>query len=70
LGAFNDQSDVDLALPEGTAGVDALNLAARLTERLGCPVDVLWLHRCRFGPKILREGETWATQASKPCKMK
>jgi predicted nucleotidyltransferase len=60
-GVFNDRSDVDLALEEELPGFDALRLMSELSERLGRPVDVVLLDRCRFREKILREGERWIT---------
>jgi predicted nucleotidyltransferase len=58
-GIFNDRSDVDLALEAEPPGMDALHLTAELTERLGRPVDVVLLEKCRFRRKIIREGEVW-----------
>jgi predicted nucleotidyltransferase len=58
-GVFHERSDVDLALEAEPAGVDAWKLASGLMERLGRPVDVVLLGRCRFREKILREGERW-----------
>ncbi|MDQ3621429.1 MAG: nucleotidyltransferase domain-containing protein [Verrucomicrobiota bacterium] len=58
-GIFNDCSDVDLALEEEPPHINAWRLASELSERIGRPVDVLLLARCRFRAKILREGEAW-----------
>lgn len=58
-GIFNDRSDIDLALETEPPGMDALHLTAELMERLGRPVDVVLLGKCRFRQKILREGEVW-----------
>ncbi len=58
-GIFNDRSDVDLALETEPPGMDAGHLTAELMERLGRPVDVVVLQKCRFRQKILREGEVW-----------
>jgi len=60
-GLFNDCSDVDLALVEPLPPVDPLRLMSELMERLGRPVDVVLLEKCRFRQKILREGEAWIT---------
>jgi predicted nucleotidyltransferase len=58
-GIFNDRSDIDLALEQEPASVGSLSLKAELMERLGRPVDVVLLGKCRFRAKILREGEVW-----------
>jgi predicted nucleotidyltransferase len=58
-GVFNDRSDVDLALEAEPPGMDAVHLTAELMERLGRPVDVVLLGKCRFRQKVLREGEIW-----------
>jgi predicted nucleotidyltransferase len=58
-GLFNDRSDIDLALEHEPPGLGALALMAELMERLGRPVDVVVLDKCRFRAKILREGEVW-----------
>lgn len=58
-GVFNDCSDVDLALEKEPAKMSSWELASELTERLGRPVDVVLLGRCRFRAKIVREGEPW-----------
>ena len=58
-GAFNDRSDVDLALESEPRQMSAERLTSELMERLERPVDVLLLNRCRFREKILREGEVW-----------
>lgn len=58
-GVFNDRSDIDLALESEPPGVDVVHLTAELMERLGRPVDVVLLAKCRFRQKILREGELW-----------
>jgi predicted nucleotidyltransferase len=58
-GVFNDFSDVDLALEREPAHLSSWRLAAELMERLGRPVDVVLLEKCRFRKKILCEGEVW-----------
>ena len=58
-GRFNDKSDVDIALERETPGMNSLRLTGELMERLGRPVDVVVLAKCRFQEKILREGEVW-----------
>ncbi len=58
-GRFNDRSDVDLALADEPRSTSLGRLASELTERLGRPVDVVLLDRCRFRDRILREGEPW-----------
>jgi len=58
-GRFNERSDVDLALADEPRSISAGCLASELTERLGRPVDVVLLDRCRFRDRILREGELW-----------
>ncbi len=58
-GAFNDRSDVDIALEEEPAHLNNWQLTAELMERLERPVDVVLLSQCRFANKILREGERW-----------
>lgn len=58
-GIFNDRSDVDFALETESPDVDAGHLSAELMERLGRPVDIVTLDRCRFREKIFREGEPW-----------
>jgi predicted nucleotidyltransferase len=58
-GAFNDRSDVDLALENESGQMSAERLTSELMERLERPVDVLLLTRCGFRDQILREGETW-----------
>ena len=58
-GVFNDRSDVDVALEEEPAQLNAWQLTGELMERLGRPVDVVVLSECRFREKILREGEVW-----------
>ena len=60
-GVFNARSDVDLALVGPASGLDSLKLTSELMERLGRPVDVVALDRCRFREKIQREGELWTT---------
>ena len=58
-GVFNDASDVDLALEHEPHGISSGRLMSELTERLGRPVDVVLLDRCRFQDRIRREGEVW-----------
>lgn len=58
-GAFNQHSDVDVALFEEPRDRSLFGLMAELEESVGRPVDVLLLDRCRFKNKILREGELW-----------
>jgi len=58
-GAFNDQSDIDLALVEEPRGISVFSLLSQLEERLERSVDVVLLEDSRFREKILREGETW-----------
>ena len=58
-GVFNDVSDVDVALEREPAGISSGGLMAELTERLGRPVDIVLLDRCRFRERIRREGEVW-----------
>ena len=60
-GIFNDRSDVDLALEEEPGQMGSLALTGELMERLGRPVDIVLLKKCRFREKILREGEVWTT---------
>ena len=50
-GLFNDRSDVDLALEVEPPNMDAGQLTAELMERLGRPVDVVLLEKCRFRQK-------------------
>jgi predicted nucleotidyltransferase len=58
-GVFNPASDVDVAWTTLPDGMTEFQLAAKLEERLGCPVDVVDLSRSRLRAKILREGEPW-----------
>ena len=58
-GVFNDASDVDVALEHEPAGISSGQLMSELTERLGRPVDVILLDRCRFRDRVRREGERW-----------
>ena len=58
-GRFNDASDVDIALEVEPTSISIERLTSELAERLGRPVDVVLLDRCRFRDKILREGELW-----------
>ncbi len=58
-GAFNDRSDVDLALEREPPQMSDYQLASRLMEMLQRPVDVVLLERSRLRAKILREGEVW-----------
>ena len=58
-GVFNDASDIDLAVETEPSGTSLGRLMSELTERLGRPVDVILLPRCRFRERIVREGETW-----------
>ena len=58
-GVFNDRSDIDVALEQEPPGLGAWGLSGELSERLGRPVDVVVLGKCRFRQKILREGEAW-----------
>ena len=58
-GVFNDASDVDLGVETEPSGTSLWRLMSELTERLGRPVDVILLPRCRFRERIVREGETW-----------
>ena len=58
-GVFNARSDIDLALLKEFKDLSVYGLAATLEERLGRPVDIVLLSRCRFAAKILREGELW-----------
>lgn len=58
-GVFNERSDVDLALVVPLPAMDPVTLTGALMERLGRPVDVVVLERCRLRAKILREGEEW-----------
>ena len=58
-GVFNDRSDVDLALEQEPPGLGAWGLSGELSQRLGRPVDVVVLGKCRFREKMLREGEAW-----------
>jgi len=58
-GVFNARSDIDLALLNESKDLSVYGLAATLEERLGRPVDIVLLGRCRFAAKILREGELW-----------
>ena len=58
-GVFNDASDVDVALEREPAGISSGQLMSELMERLGRPVDVILLDRCRFRERIRRQGEVW-----------
>jgi len=58
-GVFNDRSDVDLALESEPLQMSVYRLASELMERLGRPVDILKLDKCRFRDRIRREGEVW-----------
>lgn len=58
-GRFNDRSDVDVALADEPRSISVGQLASELTERLGRPVDLVLLDRCRFRDSILREAELW-----------
>ena len=58
-GVFHDASDVDLALEREPIGISSGQLMSELTERLGRPVDVILLDRCRLRDWIRREGEVW-----------
>jgi len=60
-GRFNDRSDVDLALADEPRSMSVGRLASELTERLGRPVDLVLLARCRFRDRILRDGELWTS---------
>ena len=60
-GRFNDASDVDLALEQEPRGISSGLLMSELSERLGRPVDVVLLDRCRFRDRILKEGEVWSS---------
>lgn len=66
-GAFKDRSDVDLALETESTQMSVYRLTAALSERLGRPVDILMLDRCRFQERIRREGEVWIAWRSKRC---
>ena len=58
-GVFNEASDIDLAVETEPSGTSLGWLMSELTERLGRPVDVILLPRCRFRARIVREGEPW-----------
>ena len=58
-GVFNDRSDIDLALETEPPGLSVWRLIGELMERLGRPVDVVLLDRCRFRDQIIRQGEVW-----------
>jgi predicted nucleotidyltransferase len=58
-GAFNDASDVDIALLEEPEEMSIFGLQGLLEERMRRPVDVVLLNECRFKEKVLREGEEW-----------
>jgi predicted nucleotidyltransferase len=60
-GAFNDRSDVDLALEAEPGQMGLLTLTGELIDRLERSVDIVVLPKCRFREKILREGELWMT---------
>lgn len=60
-GVFNAASDIDLALTEAPDGKTEWLLQAELEERLGRPVDIVFLDETRLREKILREGEAWTT---------
>ena len=60
-GRFNDASDIDLALEHEPRGISSGRLMSELSERLGRPVDVVLLGRCRFRDRILQEGEVWSS---------
>ena len=56
-GLFNDASDVDLAIEQEPLGISSGELMSEISERLGRPVDVVLLDRCRWRDRILKEGE-------------
>ncbi len=58
---FREDSDVDIALEAEPAKMSLFALAGELEERLGRPVDVVLLDRCRFRKKVEREGEAWTS---------
>jgi predicted nucleotidyltransferase len=58
---FREDSDVDIALETEPEGMSIFGLAGTLEERLGRPVDVVLLDRCRFRKKIEREAELWTS---------
>lgn len=58
-GVFNDASDVDLAFEREPVSMSSGQLMSELMERLGRPVDVVVLDRCRFGNRIRQDGELW-----------
>jgi predicted nucleotidyltransferase len=58
-GAFNDRSDVDIALYEEPRRMNSWQLTGELMDHLERPVDIVLLPMCRFREKILREGELW-----------
>ena len=60
---FNADSDVDVALFGEPAQGTVYGLTAALEERVGRPVDVVLLGRCRFEAKIRREGELWTNSS-------
>mgnify|MGYP001477416751 CR=1 FL=1 len=60
-GHFHERSDIDLALETEPVSMTRLSLMGHLEERLGRPVEVLLLAKCRFKRKILSEGELWTS---------
>ena len=58
-GAFHSRSDIDVAIEKEPPGMTRYQLAARLEEAMGRPVDVVLLGETRLRDKILCEGETW-----------
>lgn len=58
-GKFNARSDIDLALQHEPSQMSEYGLSALLEERLGHPIDIVILDRCRFAAKIRQEGELW-----------
>jgi len=58
-GKFHSYSDIDLAIEMMPAGSSEFEVAAALEERMGRPVDLVMLGKCRFRDKILKEGVLW-----------
>lgn len=58
-GTFNAASDVDLAFTTLPDGKTEYQLAAELSECLGCSVDMVDLQHTRLRAKIESGGERW-----------
>ena len=58
-GPFRADSDVDIAFEHVPARWSPYELASRIEELVGRPVDLVTLSECRFEEKLRREGEWW-----------